>query len=102
MAEATLQIFFDDGIAMRLALTIPGGANDEIEILLMLCIFDEQLWCRVGSRGFHFLVGVPLHLACVISCDELQRKVKILRSPHAAPSAVLIPIRFLYFKALHS
>ena len=84
MAEATLQIFFDHGIAMRLALTIPGGANDEIEVLLMLCIFDERLWCRVGSRGFLFLVfflffffgGVPLHLACVIPCNELQRKVK--------------------------
>ena len=55
MAEATLRIFFDHGIGMRLPLTIPGGANDEIEILLMLCIFDEQLWCRVGSRGFHVL-----------------------------------------------
>ena len=56
-----------------------------------------------------FSCDVPLHLACVIPCDELQRKVKFLRSPHAAPSAVLIPIRFsllfftlLYFKALLS
>ena len=64
MAEATLQIFFDHGIAMRLALTIPGGANDEIEVLLMLCIFDERLWCRVGSRGFLFLVFLFFFLWC--------------------------------------
>ena len=43
MAEATLQIFFDYEIAMRLPLTIPGGANDEIEVLLMLYIFDKRL-----------------------------------------------------------
>lgn len=50
--NATLQIFFDLGIAMRLPMTIPGRANDEIEVLLKSCIFDERLWCRVGSRFF--------------------------------------------------
>ena len=43
MAEATLQILLDYEIAMRLPLTIPGGANDEIEVLLMLYIFDKRL-----------------------------------------------------------
>ena len=48
MLNATLQmLLFDDGICMRLQTILVEGKDDDM--IVMLCIKDEQVWCRVKS-----------------------------------------------------
>ncbi len=52
--EFMLQMSFDHTIAVRLQSTVPRLRNDEIDMLLVLCTGNEQVWCGVGSTVFVF------------------------------------------------